>query len=296
MVYSDWEHIAGKDAGSFTDGGRKLCLHTTEGSSIAGAVGAYTKNNSWPHATIDFKTRRAVRHLPLNVAARSLSNNNADGYQVGRANVFQVEIVGIAGKMYMCPQEELNWYAERFKDIRAVFDFPLQYLPFTVPANRLADETWVNVEGIVGHCHAPDNDHWDPGGLDVGYIVERMKGEVVPPLPLGESKILGVNWIDGEGADAPSASVWGQIACNHDGCGLWRFNLKEWPSTIPNGQPVFRGPRFDQTGIVPIFSVSPDYGSAELSIDVDGNGVVVTLTGAPSAAVFQLWCPVAKGN
>lgn len=112
---------------------------------------------------------------------------------------------------------------------------------------------------------------------------------------LGESKVLGVNWIGGRGKDAIAASVWGQIACNVQGQGLWRFAIDEWKQTVPNGMPVFRAARFDKGNPIPIFSVPPNFGSAEFSIDVDGQGVIVTLTGAPSAAVFQLWCPVAKG-
>lgn len=292
-----FEVIQGNDAGSLTQGGRKLVLHTTEGSSIAGAVGAYRKNNSWPHFTISYKERRKVQHLELNVAARSLSNNNADGYQVGRANCIQVEIQGFAGKMQDCSKEELDWYAGVFNEIRAVRNFEFNYPPFTVPARRMGDKEWVDFPGIVGHGHAPDNDHWDPGALNVSYIVEKMKGAIVPPVQLGESKILGVNPGGPTGiADAWAASVWGQIACNVSGQGLWVFNIAQWARTIPNGGPIFRAPRFDQTGIVPIFSVAPEYGSAEFSIDVEGNGVVVTLTGAPSAAVFQCWVPVLRAS
>lgn len=286
-----YEIIKGNSAGSYTDGGWKLVLHTTEGSSIAGAVGAYKKNNSWPHFTLSFEEDRKVQHLEVGVAARSLANDTSDGFQVGRARCIQVEICGFAGESQDWKKTKLDWLADRFKEIRAVQSFGFSHPAFTVPAVRMSDKEWVDFGGIVGHQHAPDNDHWDPGRLDVGYIVERMKGVPVPPVELGESKILGVNYIGGD-----MASVWGQIACNVHGCGLWRFNVDGWPSTIPNGSPVFRGPRFDVTGTVPIFSVPPEYGSAELSIDVDGNGVIVTLTGAPSAAVFQMWVPVAKGK
>ncbi len=111
-----------------------------------------------------------------------------------------------------------------------------------------------------------------------------------PLPPLGESKVLGVNDL-GDGL----ASVWGQIACNVQGCGLWRFSLDGWPSIIPNGSPVFRGAPADTHGMkFPLFSVTP--GTAELSVDVEGSSLVVTLTGAPSAAVYQLWVPVAKGK
>lgn len=185
MSYNNWELIQGNNAGNFTEGGWKLCIHMTEGSSIEGAVGAYRKNNSWPHATIDPKKRRKVRHLNLNVAARSLANNINDGFQVGRANVLQIEIVGFSAEAQNISQSDLDWIAECFNEIRQAQSFPLNHLDFKVPATRLSDRDWVNYAGIVGHQHAPDNDHWDPGDLNIEYIVSKMGGNIPPSNPKG---------------------------------------------------------------------------------------------------------------
>lgn len=187
MSFSNWDLIGvggagtyGNNAGNFTDGGWKLCIHMTEGSSIEGAIGAYKANNSWPHGTIDPKKRRKVRHLDLDVAARSLANNNSDGYQVGRAKVIQIEVVGFSAKAAAISEEDLTWIAECFDDIRKEQPFPLDHPEFKIPATRLTDKAWPPYSGIVGHEHAPDNDHWDPGALDVKYIVSKMEGTPEP--------------------------------------------------------------------------------------------------------------------
>lgn len=182
-----FEVVQGNSAGAFTGGGNKLCLHTTEGSTIEGAVGAYRKNNSWPHFTIDPVRKRKMQHLEVNVAARSLSNNPSDGYEVGRANVVQVEITGFSKDAPNWPKERLDWIAGVLSEIRKHFSFPLFHPVFKVGATVFSDRDWVSYTGIVGHQHAPDNKngHWDPGALDVPYIVSKMGGSTAPSTSKG---------------------------------------------------------------------------------------------------------------
>lgn len=284
-MLAGYEHLPRQGAGSYIAGGRKLGLHTTEGGTAAGAIVALDKNRSWSHFLLSPYEGRKIQFLETNVAGKSMSNVQ-DGFETNRAYMVQVEIVGYASKSQDWPDWVLNWLADRFNEIRAEFDFPLNYLDF-VNGGRLSDREFQDYAGIVGHKHAPDNDHWDPGNLNVPYIVERMKGNSMPEVL--NSKVLGINRIN-----STTASVWGQIVCNQDGLGLFELRVPEWGSTIPNGSPVFRGARADKSGVWPLFGAK--VGSAELSIDVDGPMVCVTLTGAPANAIFQLWVPVAKGS
>lgn len=180
-----FEVVQGKDAGSFKGGGHKICLHTTEGSSAAGAIGAYRANNSWPHFTFDYPNRRYIQHLELNVAARSLYNDMTDGFEVGRANVIQIEEVGFSRNSPFRSNDELAFTAEGLRRIREHFDFPLQYPVFSGTRVAFSDKAWVDYSGIVGHQHAPDNKsgHWDPGALNVGAIVGILNGSPVPVTP-----------------------------------------------------------------------------------------------------------------
>ena len=175
-----WEHLPRTGAGAFTGGGPKLCLHTTEGNTIAGAVAALDRNRSWSHFLISFEENKKIQFLETNVAAKSLSNNTADGYQTNRANVVQVEIVGYAKETGSWSNAKLDWIADRLKEIRGAFAFPLDHLNFA-DSQRLSDQQFVAYSGIVGHKHVPDNDHWDPGNLNVDYIVAKM-GSPTPPI------------------------------------------------------------------------------------------------------------------
>lgn len=186
-MLAGYEVVKGNDAGSFTGGGRKLVLHTTEGSSANGAIGAYRANNSWPHFTISYKEQRKIQHLETNVASRALQNNMSDGFQTNRANCVQVEIAGFAKNAWT--KEEMDWYAQRFLEIRGSFYFPLNFLG----SGRLNDKQFVDYSGICGHKNVPDNNHSDPGNQDLAYIISRMGA--VPTAP--ESEVFKVKNFEG---------------------------------------------------------------------------------------------------
>ena len=40
-----------------------------------------------------------------------------------------------------------------------------------IRAIRMSDAKWRAFTGICGHQHVPDNDHWDPGRLDVSRML-----------------------------------------------------------------------------------------------------------------------------
>ena len=178
MSYNDWEHIPGNNAGSYNSGGWKLLLHTTEGSTIAGAVAAYKKNNSWPHATISYEENRCVRHLDRNVAARSLSNNTNDGYETNRARCIQIEIVGNAAQAGSWTQQKLDWIATKLNEVIEGYPIPLT----TTHKGRLGDKEFSDYAGLCEHRNAPDNDHWDCGDLDIQYITNKMGGSSPEPF------------------------------------------------------------------------------------------------------------------
>lgn len=190
-MLTGYEIVKGNDAGSFTGGGNKLVLHTTEGTSANGAISAYRANNSWPHFTLSFEeNKRKIQHVETTLAARALQNNTADGYQTNRADCIQVEIVGYAKDAAGWSTTKLDWLAERFKEIRAAYSFPLQALEFKQNATRLSDKAFVDYAGIVGHQHCPDNTHWDPGALNIQYILQKMGATV----PTGDKGVIVVNF------------------------------------------------------------------------------------------------------
>ena len=94
----------GHDAGGFTGGGAKIVHHSTEGSTFAGALSAFTAHNDFPHFTDTFENGVYVvhQHLPLNVAARSLEHPSGTG-ETNRDHCIQIEHVGLAAHMHDIP-------------------------------------------------------------------------------------------------------------------------------------------------------------------------------------------------
>lgn len=190
MWLGNSQKVLGNSAGAMNgDGSRKLLLHSTEGSTVEGAVAAYRQNNSWPHLTVDCPRRRIVQHLPLDVAARSLRNTSAAGETNREGTVLvQIEMVGTATRpTTLGSPEDLVWFAERV--VQPICKWGRIPIASTVrwvsyPASyglgakqRLTTAAWDAYSGILGHQHAPENTHGDPGSIDIGWIIQHATEE-----------------------------------------------------------------------------------------------------------------------
>jgi hypothetical protein len=193
MISNGWlddaERIEGNDAGDLNnDGTRKLTLHSTEGHSIEGAVGAYQDNNSWPTLTIDLPKRRVAQHLSLFDSARSL-RNEPGGKETNRDGTIhvQIELVGFAANpRSLGSQEDRVWFGRKIVGpICRTTGIPVrstvfwQVYPTSYGKNapqRLSLEAWDNYSGILGHQHVPENSHGDPGQFDVVTVINAVRG------------------------------------------------------------------------------------------------------------------------
>lgn len=184
--------VAGNDSGVYMPLSTWCFLfHTTEGSSVAGAIGAYRANNSWPHLTYDPVLNDLVQHVPFNRPARSL-RNKAGGVQTNRYRVIQIEVVGFAGKSHTWPAYVLDRLGRLLARVRALcpFDLVAPYpflgqgdglLTTETAKQRMSFTQWYRFRAICGHQHAPENTHWDPGRLDVAHIIATAKGTLPTP-------------------------------------------------------------------------------------------------------------------
>lgn len=189
------ERNEGNDAGAMDgDGSRKLLLHDTEGSTIAGAVGAYTANNSWPHLTVDCRRRRVQQHIPFERAARAL-RNQAGGVQTNREGRYlvQIEIVGFAnnrdGSMFGS-LADYDWFGSVIVGpICRMLGIPIRSTvrwvsyPDSYGVNasqRLSPSAWDAYEGILAHQHCPENTHGDTGLIDITRILRAAGGSTAP--------------------------------------------------------------------------------------------------------------------
>jgi hypothetical protein len=164
-------------------------------------MGAYRSNKSDPHFTVDATT--IYQHIDTGVAARSLKNPPG-GVQTNRDSAVQIEVVGFAGK----PKDRttLKNVARLCRWIEETHRVPKVW-PNGFPKTGARDPgghnrnatNWDTKGGHYGHCHVPENDHWDPGytrsevEIIMGGSLESVELglESVAPLILQEEiKIL----------------------------------------------------------------------------------------------------------
>lgn len=182
----------GKDSGSYTGGPPKGVLHTTEGGSASGAIGAFKSNNSWPHFLIDY-AGKVWQFINTSLAARTLRNLSG-GVQTNRDHAIQIEIVGFAGKPTEHPPvqwealKKLMRWIETTEGVKPIG--PGRPFAFAYGQNnlRFTNQEWDNGSFWCGHCHVPENLHWDPGTIDIDSLLpsKGLTPMYNPALDLGE--------------------------------------------------------------------------------------------------------------
>lgn len=164
--FAKWLPISGP-VGSFVAGPYRIIHHTTEGSSAQGALDAFRRNKSDPHFTVDQQT--IYQHIDTGLAARALRNLSG-GVQTNRLSAIQIEVVGTAAKPK--PRATLENVARLCRWLERTHAISSEW-PNGPPKtavngkdpgghNRNA-QNWVQRGGHYGHCHIPENIHWDPG-------------------------------------------------------------------------------------------------------------------------------------
>lgn len=162
--FAVWE--PGNSGGSYLGGPWRIVWHTTEGRTAAGAIRTFRQNNSWPHFTVDETT--VYQHVDTEVASRAL-RNAAGGVQTNRWSAVQIELVARAAVEKSA--ELLANAAALARWIEAAHGIPRSWpagWPAVTPRGCHRDATtWRTMGGHYGHCHVPENTHWDPGLIDM---------------------------------------------------------------------------------------------------------------------------------
>ena len=175
----------GRDGGSFTTSPDKILLHSTETGSFPG----YGGGASAPHFTIDLENGEVRQHSPMNRAARALRNASG-GVQTNRDGVIQIEIIGTCDKSfarkhgYPYLPDMTDEMAGRLKWLLQKICAAIPAIPLTTsvawktyPSSygnssvRMSNSQWTRYKGILGHQHAPENTHGDPGDLPMKRIL-----------------------------------------------------------------------------------------------------------------------------
>jgi len=146
-------------------------LHTTESDpgSFRGVANYFDRNPGIePHVLYDPSTGDVLQFLAADEPAKAL-NNAKGGVETNNrpGGVFQVEIVGRAADVGGYDDE---WYSRLQAFLvqwSALLQIPYQF--YVGPRLSLAD--WDRTPPAwYGHCHVPENDHWDPGTLDLSRL------------------------------------------------------------------------------------------------------------------------------
>lgn len=180
--FAEQRPISGS-SGPNVGGPYKIVHHTTEGSTAAGAFDAFAKHRSDPHFTVD--ATKIYQHIDTAMAARAL-RNNAGGVQTNRDSAVQIEVVGFAG----APKKGLTLknVARLCRWIEATHGIPKVWPSGPPkPAVRGGDPgghnrdivAWDTTSGHFGHCHVPENSHWDPAysKIEADYLLNAAFDE-----------------------------------------------------------------------------------------------------------------------
>jgi len=178
-------------------------IHTTEGKTLP----TYDGGKSAPNVTgvPDIKNKKInwFQHFDVDRSARALVNK-AGGAETNTLNAFQIELVGTcdpatskkwrgAGTTHIFWPDAPEWaLAEVAKLVKWLADnhgVPLKSsvtwkaYPASYGANgvRLTNAQWTAYYGWLGHQHVPENDHGDPGNINMKRILELATGSTATP-------------------------------------------------------------------------------------------------------------------
>lgn len=190
----------------WTGAAEKGCLHTTETTSWPGYGGGKTAPNFTVRPNFNTRTLEWRQHFPANMSARALQND-LGGVETNRDKVIQVEIVGTcdpgahkrwSGTAHLYTPEAPEWFLEAmahfFVWCYEEHGIPLLATPEWLPypksygnsVARMGNSEFNSFRGWLGHQHVAENDHGDPGALNVQRIINIAKGVV--PTASGEQE------------------------------------------------------------------------------------------------------------
>jgi N-acetylmuramoyl-L-alanine amidase len=153
-------------SGSYIGGPFKIVHHTTEGGTVQAAFDAFAAHRSDPHFTVDATT--IYQHIDTDLGARAL-RNVPSGLETNRERAIQIEVVGFAHRPKTKPTlrnvGRLCRWLEETHSIPRVWPngLPKPAINDKDPGRHNRDAaTWDTKGGHCGHCHVPENTHWDP--------------------------------------------------------------------------------------------------------------------------------------
>lgn len=173
------------DAGPYVGGPFRGVLHTTEGSSYAGARAAYASTHDGPHFTVS--QDGIWQHVALDRASTALVHASGQ-IDTNRLSAVQIEIVGFAAHPEALPLANVKRLMVWIEQQTGIAAIAPKFLPYPQSAGastvRFSSGMWAKFGGWCGHEHVPQNDHGDPGAIDIATLLVRGVAPMFsPPLP-----------------------------------------------------------------------------------------------------------------
>jgi hypothetical protein len=213
MRFDGWEQWDKPSSGQMIGGEWSVVLHTTEGSTIEGAISALDRQNSWPQFMACPRTGRRIQAIDSSLAGKALSNKSG-GVETNRENTIQIEIVGFAHQSQDWSDEWYDWLAEILEPIMdhhgigkygpTFYGQGAGFVLATANARqRMSFDQWNEFGGVCGHQHVPENDHWDPGAFRLDKFFDAMGGGIVPkprivvPMKKRSNRMVSIFAADG---------------------------------------------------------------------------------------------------
>lgn len=168
--FATWHPLSG-GVGRMNHDPAKIVHHTTEGSTAEGALSALGAKHADSHFVVG-KSKAGqqviIQLIDTAEAARAL-RNAPGGVETNKDNAIQIEVVGFAGRAKdhatLLNVAKLCRWIEATHGVAKVWPsgFPKPAINGNDPGghNRNADN-WTHKSGHYGHCHVPENTHWDP--------------------------------------------------------------------------------------------------------------------------------------
>lgn len=174
-----------RDGGSYVGGPWRLIVHRTEGHTVDASIATYRARGVWPHFTADIRPgqQRLVQHGPLNIAA-SATKNLPGGVETNRRQAVQIEVVGFTDRPY--PGEDWRWLGRQLAPCfapggikaestsRPWVDASDGFVARPDAPQRMTYAEWDAFNGVCGHQHVPENDHYDPGKIDIAAFLDGV--------------------------------------------------------------------------------------------------------------------------
>lgn len=169
----------------------------------------YFGHQNYPHFTVDVqvvngkRVFRVWQHISIFKSAKALSND-AGGVQTNREGVIQIEVVGYAHKPFTDDPVLVAGLAALMRWVESQTQIPRSSgVTFwagrygeNVP-HRMSYAAWQKYAGWCGHQHVPENEHYDPGAIDIRKLLALPAPIITPaptqvplPIPLEEDDVL----------------------------------------------------------------------------------------------------------